>query len=48
VAPGDEVPLVLGLFQPAQQDVFALAGVDLPEHGFDDRFASGVDPDLLN
>jgi len=42
VGTGDEVPLVAGVVQPAKEKVFALPGMDLTEHRFNDRFASGV------
>ena len=42
MAAGDQVPLVGGLLQSAQEDVFALPGVDLAEDRFDDGLAAGV------
>ena len=42
VAGRDQVPLVGGLLQPAQQHEFALPGVNLTEHRLHDRFAPRI------
>lgn len=43
VATCQKLPFMCCLLQPAQELVFALPGVDLPEDGFDDGLAPGVD-----
>ena len=42
MAADDQIPLLPSLFQPAQEQVFALPGVDLAKDRFHDRFAPGV------
>lgn len=48
MAPGHQLSLPRGVPQPAQQYVFALPGVDLPEHRFHNRLAPSINrPTLL-
>lgn len=42
VASSEELPFVGGFLDSVQQEVFSLAGADLPEHGLHDGFAPGV------
>lgn len=43
VGGSEELPLIGGFLEPAQQDVLALADADLAEDGFHDGFAPGID-----